>query len=267
MNERNDMVLFPPSITKFTIPAGASHPSSGSYYLSNDAIYVVISGNGTFGTDTDDEQLVHSYGDAFWVLAGASHGPITNVGTTDLVVTVTAGAATSALTMRTNELDGTPSDDNPSVDSTQTTMRSYRQVDASWTKNPSDHTDECLANGGVYNMGFDAVDNTPPLLRVRWGANCSIPYHYHPTGALYYVQYGTMYFDGDYPSSDPMSETGFEAGDVRWVRPGFDYGPEYNGAEDMEITVLGVDTNPEFQAPPDGPYKVQKATTCSHVYD
>ena len=26
-------------------------------------------------------------------------------------------------------------------------------------------------------------------------------------------------------------------GDVRWVRPGFDYGPEYNYGEPMQITV------------------------------
>ena len=46
MNERNDMVLFPPSITKFTIPVGESHPATGSYYLSDDAFYIVIEGNG-----------------------------------------------------------------------------------------------------------------------------------------------------------------------------------------------------------------------------
>ena len=58
---------------------------------------------------------------------------ITNVGDTDLVVTVTAGANDRALTMHTDEVDGTPSDDNPSVDTTQTTMRSYRQAEGSWS--------------------------------------------------------------------------------------------------------------------------------------
>ena len=144
------MVLFPPSISKFVIPAGGSHPSAGSYYLSNDAFYVVISGNATFSGDGDNEQDVHSYGDAYWVMAGASHGPITNVGEGDLVVTVTAGAAGRALTMYTDDEDGTPSDDNPSVNASLTTSRSYRLADGEWSKNPSEHTDECLANGGVY---------------------------------------------------------------------------------------------------------------------
>ena len=26
-----------------------------------------------------------------------------------------------------------------------------------WSENPSDHSDECIANGGVWNMAFDAV--------------------------------------------------------------------------------------------------------------
>ena len=65
-------------------------------------------------------------------------------------------------------------------------------------------------------------------------------------------------------SHDPL---GFDQGDIRWVRPGFDYGPEYNGAEAMEITVLGTDTPPQFSAPPDGPFKVQKTATCTHVYN
>jgi len=115
-------------------------------------------------------------------------------------------------------------------------------------------------------MGFDSANNTNPVLRVKWAPNCSIPYHYHPTGALYFIQYGKMFFKGDLATGG--EDISFKAGEVRWVRPGFDYGPEYNSADEhMEITVLGTDTPPMFQAPPPGPYKYQKTSTITTVFD
>ena len=52
-----------------------------------------------------------------------------------------------------------------------------------------------MENGGVFNCMFPAgaaadgtPDGTPPVLRVKWSPNCSIPYHYHPTGAMYFIQ-------------------------------------------------------------------------------
>ena len=73
-------------------------------------------------------------------------------------------------------------------------------------------------------MGFNAIENTPAALRVRWAPSCQIPYHYHPTGALYFIQYGQMFFEGD----GPVPDVPINKGEVRWVRPGFAYGPEYN---------------------------------------
>ena len=101
------------------------------------------------------------------------------------------------------------------------------------------------------------------MLLVRWAANCSIPYHYHPEGALYFIQYGTMFFDGD----GDAPPTPLVAGDVRWVRPGFAYGPEYNGTAPMQITVLGTEANPAFEAPPAGPYKMQLRRVVTTVFD
>ena len=85
---------------------------------------------------------------------------------------------------------------NPSTitysDPNSPTTRGYRDANAPWTKNPGDHTPECLANGGVFNKAFDAVGDSPPMLRVKWAPNCSIPFHYHPTGALYFILYGAV---------------------------------------------------------------------------
>ena len=67
--------------------------------------------------------------------------------------------------------------------------------EAAWWPNPSPHSDACMKNGGVFNCMFPAgaaadgtPDGTPPVLRVKWSPNCSIPYHYHPTGAMYFIQ-------------------------------------------------------------------------------
>lgn len=262
---RNDMVLFAPSLSQLRVPEGGQWPADGEFYLADDAVFVVVIGNATFGASPDSGMETHGYGDAFWIMAGHSLGPIVNTGTGDLVVDVVAGTATGAAAL--GPIYGTAPEDNPSTDSSLTTSRSYRRVDADWSANPSDHTDECLANGGVYNMAFNENDNSPCVLRVKWAANCSIPYHYHPTGALYFILYGQMFFDGDVPANDPLYEMAFDQGEVRWVRPGFDYGPEYNGDAVMEITVLGTDTNPQFGSPPDGKYVVQKSVVNTHVYE
>merc|ERR1712185_621652 len=124
----------------------------------------------------------------------------------------------------------------------------------------------CEAGGGVQNMMLRGEDQAGPVLCVKWGPNCSIPYHYHPTGALYFIQYGKMFFKGNLSSGG--DDVSFSAGEVRWVRPGFDYGPEYNSEDEpMQITVIGTDTPPMFQSPPPGPYKYQKTTVVTAVFD
>ena len=110
-------------------------------------------------------------------------------------------------------------------------------------------------------MNFGSTLNTPAVLRVRWSPNCSIPFHYHPIGAIYFIQYGKMYFDGD-GLDEPIA---LEKGDCRWVRAGFSYGPEYNSLdEEMEITVLGTERPPQFCASP-YPYKLEKTVKITQV--
>ena len=100
-------------------------------------------------------------------------------------------------------------------------------------------------------MGFNAIENSPAALRVRWAPSCQIPYHYHPTGALYFIQYGQMFFEGD----GPVPDVPINKGEVRWVRPGFAYGPEYNSntegthileGEIKEFRDLNLDLNVFF---------------------
>jgi len=228
-NKTVDIVVAQPFITKLEIPAGHQFPLKGSFWLRDDNSYVVIKGNATF----DSEKQAHGYGDVYWVNAGWPHGPIHNAGNDTLTVL--------AIGMDWNPQYGPqPSWFNPSVDWYTYQNRSYLQAsgEEQWMANPSNHSTECLQNGGVWNMGFAAKGNTMPVLRVKWAPHCAIPFHYHPTGAMYFVLYGTMYYSGDFLDGDRA----FNAGDARWVRPGFAYGPEYNGAEPMEITVFGTVT-------------------------
>ncbi len=270
----SDWALTPPSIARLILRHNATtYPAwGGTYWLPADVYYTVISGAARFGDEGADSG-VYAYGDLRWVAGGTVHGPIKSVGSEPLVVVVTS---TSPFLLRLPEVVGTPSDANPSVQIANwtVTQRGYRQADSgeTWRKNPSPHSDSCLDAGGVYNMGFDAEANSPAVLRVKWAPNCSIPFHYHPTGALYFVQYGSMYFRGDSSggtSGDSLNrDVALTAADVRWVRPGFAYGPEYNSASaPMQITVLGTETPPQFAPPPAGPYKYQRSVQVSHVFD
>jgi aromatic ring-cleaving dioxygenase len=261
---RTDLFVAPPFVVRHTIPVGETFPSwGGDFYYTGDSHSTVITGNASFGNDTK----VYGYGDLFWAMAGHAQGPITNIGSTPLVVVTVSPAP--LLARRGYDV---ASDENPSVvpvtgcAANLIRSRDYRRVDGNWSANPSLHTTECMSNGGVWNMGFDTKNNSGAALRVRWAPNCSIPYHYHPTGALYFIQYGKMFFKGDLATGG--DDVAFSQGEVRWVRPGFDYGPEYNSAnESMEITVLGTETPPMFQSPPPGPYKYQKVTYATTVFD
>merc|ERR1712032_676733 len=155
------------------------YPVSGdAFYLNSDVTWVVISGNATFGSDS-----IHGYGDALWAAAGTKHGPVKNTGSSELVLTAVTGGGRGAFSPKTGDAPAT----NPSTWYPKTTLKSYRRVDGTYGPNPSPHSDECEAGGGVQNMMLRGEDQAGPVLRVKWGPNCSIPFHYHPTGALYFI--------------------------------------------------------------------------------
>lgn len=249
-----DFALAYPAVTRLHIPSGVRYPAAACW-LPSDVYFVAIRGTLTF-EDENNASALYTYGDVKWVLAGHSFGPIRNMGLDEAWVLVVG-------TNFEPECSAAPSDANPSVHPTSLSTRSYFRVQGKYSPNPSQRTTECWATGGVYNMNFNSYGNTGPLLRVKWGPNCQIPYHYHPTWAMYFIQYGKMYFKGDGEGADVE----FNQGEVRWVRPGFAYGPEYTRDDAMEITVLGTDTPPAFQAPPPGPYKMQKEMLVTHIFE
>jgi len=257
----NDMVLFYPAAQRMTLNPGASWPAAGmSFYMDSDVTWVVANGTVTFGANASES---HIEGDVFWASAGSAHGPIVNVGSEKLLMLGVTGGGRKALVPKSLPAPVA----NPSTSGSVTATRSYRNATAAFRPNPSPHTDECMTNGGVWNKNFPGKDMSPPVLRVNFYKTCSIPWHNHPTGALYFITQGSMAFEGD---KDGVS-TKFNVGDVRWVRPGFTYGPEHNiGDGLMSITVMGTDTPPNFLpngTKPAGPYQVRKQVYVNHVYD
>ena len=259
-----DVVLAAPNAVRFKLAAGATlgarRGGDGRFAFDVPMHWCVTAGNVTFEAGGP----TYETGDVLWAGAGMAHGPIYSAG----------GAVISAVSggPRLEPADlfspAARVATNPSVETygnaSSPKLRGYRGADVAWQQNPSNHSAECLANGGVWNKFFDGVGDSPPVLRVRWSANCSIPFHYHPTGAIYWILYGRMYFVGD--CGTDCTDRAVGRGEIRWVRPGFNYGPEHNDYDaPCEITVLGVDTNPTFEHAP-APYRVQKRVLVDYIY-
>ena len=258
-----DVVLAAPNAVRFSLSAGASLGSrrgDGTFAFAAPMHWSVTQGNVTFEAGGP----TYEAGDVFWAGAGMAHGPIATAG--GAIVSAVSGGPRlepAQLFAPAERVETNPSVETYS-NASSPKLRGYRGADAEWHQNPSNHSAECLANGGVWNKWFDGVGDSPPVLRVRWSANCSIPFHYHPTGAIYWILYGRMYFVDDCGTGCEDRAVG--RGEIRWVRPGFSYGPEHNDYDaPCEITVLGVNTNPTFEQAP-SPYRVEKRVLVDYVY-
>lgn len=257
--DQGDWAMHPPYLTRLSIPPGVQTTDQWeSFWLPADVYFVVIEGTLKFG-NVENKQL--EYGDIYWAIAGELIGPLINISENSTCVVVIM--STSPIIPRSPS--EVPSDNNPSVDQNLLRSRTYRQYGDgfTWEANPVPQEKECINNGAVQQMYFETQINSPSVFRVKWAANCSIPYHYHPQGAMYFVLYGNMWFDGD----GPVPSVQFNKAEMRYTAPGYPYGPEYNSDFDpLEIIVLGVETPPTFEEPPK-PYKFQKPVTVTHIFD
>jgi hypothetical protein len=97
------------------------------------------------------EAVVHNNGDMFWVAAGQLIFPILNAGEGAAVVQAMWGGSDKPI------WTAAPAACNPSTIPTEITFRSYLEregcgttdPEAGWWENPSPHTRQCVANGGV----------------------------------------------------------------------------------------------------------------------
>jgi len=252
----------PPAITSVQLPQGQSFPPRNPrYWLQNDVYYVVIAGNATIGSLGDGEPM--KSGDWVWAMAGVVHGPIVNAGSGNLTVYVLG-------TKLAPQRGAAPSFSNPTVNASHHRTRYCRYNDQGLGCDYSGpHTADRVTWSGVTSgKGYDPCASNPghPM------GSCLQP-HYHPHGALYIGLSGRALYGQDYTDFDAW----IDAGDVRWVRPGRWYGPEYTN-DGCEILALhpshggsGDDSDKSaawvsWNKPDDAPYVAQYTVTVSHVY-
>jgi len=271
----SDWSLSPPFMTKIEMPVTSVYPPldidlDSSYWLSSDVYYVVINGDIFFGNVLDE--YAFTSGDMYWVMAGHRHGPIycEAIESTDGKCTIMAMTSSSFQPKGVGDdsiLD--PSDDNPSVNKSLITDRTYRQHGdgKKWKEGDENPNNSC--NGTKTKlMFFNSLENSPPLFRANWLSRCEVGYHYHPCGAMYFIAYGQMSYHGDV--KDGMDDVVTVGGEVRWTGPGHPYGPEYNDGNEVMFSVLGFDPphcGPVQSDPPPGPFKMQKQLSYTHIFD
>jgi len=85
------------------------------------------------------------------------------------------------------------------------------------------------------------------VMHVRSEPNSSAPAHWHLSDTVYVVTRGELLVDGEPP---------YRAGDLRWVRGGFAYGPERSGPEGCEYLFFSLGPyakiDPDVEPPPLG---------------
>jgi quercetin dioxygenase-like cupin family protein len=76
----------------------------------------------------------------------------------------------------------------------------------------------------------DNPDDGPWVVQVHFEPHAKGRPHWHAVDTVYFVTQGSMSFG---------AERDCVAGDVRWVRAGYFYGPEAAGAEGCEFFLVG----------------------------
>eukprot|EP00966_Prymnesium_polylepis_P267833 6187115-Prymnesium_polylepis.1 len=212
--EVTDPISFgPPAITSITIGPGATWPST-AFYAEVDMYYVVISGSGVV-TQLGDGSAFSS-GDWAWAMAGVPHGPIVNSNkSANLTVYAIGAAALEPLGLDGG--DAMPSFANPTVNAAKNRTNYCRYSGGSGLG--CDYSGPHTADRVTWTGGGKAPCESLPGHPM---GSCLQP-HYHPHGALYIGLSGRTFYAQDFEGFDAW----IDQGDVRWVRPGRWYGPEY----------------------------------------
>ncbi len=71
----------------------------------------------------------------------------------------------------------------------------------------------------------------PDVMQITFPPNTRLEHHAHPADTLYIFQAGEFHIEG---------EDVYHAGDIRWVKGGFAYGPEWSGAEGATFLIVAV---------------------------
>lgn len=246
----------PPQITSFSIPSGSIYPTK-AFHLKQDTYYVVMNGKGKFTNINNETEF--NVGDFAWVMSGWEVGPFVNTGTENF--TVYAVGAEWVPKYQLVNFSGNPTITSPTSAINYCNFQISRDCSFS-----GQHSGDYIIFKAGGKSPCDGGSGRPEK-------SC-LQSHYHPRGALYFGIEGNMFYGMDYDDMDAW----ISHGDVRWVRPGVFYGPEYSNWGSSVLAIhpshggagLEVDdTNPwiSFDKPPDGPFVVQYPLTVSKVWN
>uniref|UniRef100_A0A7S2IJL9 Cupin 2 conserved barrel domain-containing protein n=1 Tax=Zooxanthella nutricula TaxID=1333877 RepID=A0A7S2IJL9_9DINO len=213
----------PPTVTRLTLPAGGRFPPEGeAMWLGEDAAYFVMSG--AVACEACQGRRTLATGDVFVSNARRPHGPFV----------AKHGAVVVAVT--TSRFDYHTS--SPPAPKIMWHMGQRAMQSPHW--DPSGMfglSDLCKRSGGVHQHNWPQMGRLPNVMAVSLNNDCFIPCHQHIGGALYVVVEGAFIVHGD----GGWHNTTFHAGDLRWARGGFAYGPEYGGpAPRSRLNVIGM---------------------------
>ena len=75
------------------------------------------------------------------------------------------------------------------------------------------------------------VAGEPSIVEVTFPPNGRLSLHSHPSDTLYVIRSGEFHIEG---------EGVFQPGDVRWVRGGLTYGPEWAGPQGAVLLIVAL---------------------------
>jgi len=75
------------------------------------------------------------------------------------------------------------------------------------------------------------LSSEPSIREVTFPPNGRLDVHSHPNDTLYVIRSGEFHIEG---------EGVFQPGDVRWVRGGLTYGPEWAGPEGAVLLIVAL---------------------------
>jgi len=226
----------PPHVTKIVLKPGQRFPPEGARMTTGEDVMYVFAAGGVRCEFCRGGQHDLTVGDLFFTTAHRPHGPLVNHGPSEAVVMV------ASMHRYAYEIAGRSKARSFDVLTTQRLLRDPGPDKESKGWGPSGlakfaMSEKCWSTGKVMVHNWGEMLNMPNVMAVRLGGDCFVPCHEHPSGALYFVLSGTFHIHGD---RGPFNST-FVAGDMRWVRPNFVYGPEYSGHDgDVRLIVLGV---------------------------
>jgi quercetin dioxygenase-like cupin family protein len=75
------------------------------------------------------------------------------------------------------------------------------------------------------------VSSSPSIVQVTFPPNARLALHSHPSDTLYVFREGEFHIEG---------EGAFRPGQVRWVRGGVEYGPEWAGEQGAILLIVAL---------------------------